>query len=37
MIVEGVGSSFVVGSRNVGVMPVLFGPGGSLRMKEMSK
>ena len=37
MIVEGVGSGFVIGSRDAGVTPVLFGLRGSLRMKEMSK
>ena len=36
MIVEGAESNGVVGLRDLGLMPVLFGPRGSLRMKGMS-
>ena len=34
MILEGAGNDVVVGSKGVSVMPVLFGPSGSLRMKD---
>ena len=37
MIVEEVESDIVVGLRDLGVMPALFGPRSSLRMKAMSQ